>query len=98
VQQPATHPENPGAQLAPILLTRKESARLLNMSERTFCELRSAPWMPRPAVLGPRLLRWSRAELEKSLQDMPRLDQPMVQPPAIQRRNHINALKAGAAA
>lgn len=55
-----------------MLLSEKEAAFLWGMSERKFADLCKEPWMPKPLELGPRLLRWSRAELDAAVANMPR--------------------------
>jgi predicted DNA-binding transcriptional regulator AlpA len=45
----------------PLLLSATEAATLLGMSERQFHKLR--PRLPAPIVLGPRQVRWRRADL-----------------------------------
>ncbi len=80
--------------VAPVLLTDAESAAFFNVGTRTFHALRSEPWMPRPVVLGPRLLRWSRPELEQAVAAMPR--QTERSEPAQLARGKIDRLKAGA--
>jgi predicted DNA-binding transcriptional regulator AlpA len=78
------------------LLTAAQAAReVFGVSERTFHTLRLAPWMPRPVVCGPRILRWVRSELETAVLNMPRQAQPAAEPP--QLRRHINQMKRGAA-
>lgn len=49
------------------LLNFRESAALLGVSVRTFHALRAEAWLPTPLELGPRLLRWRRAELLEAL-------------------------------
>lgn len=81
--------------LSPILLTDDEVAAALGVGIRTFHSLRDAPWMPRPVVLGPRLLRWSRAELEDAVSNMPRQEQ-RAEPVALARaRAESKKQKAG---
>lgn len=81
--------------IAPVLLTDEQSAALLGVSKRKFRELCAEPWAPRPVVLGPRLVRWSRAELEQAIAAMPR--QETAEEPAALRRARIDAMKKGAA-
>lgn len=52
---------------SPELLTEREAAALLGVGVRKFHELRGADWMPQAIALGPRALRWSRAELMAAL-------------------------------
>jgi predicted DNA-binding transcriptional regulator AlpA len=60
------------AGIVPLLLTTPEAAALLGVGTTTFHELRSAPWMPAPVQLSPRVVRWSRSELEDAISRMPR--------------------------
>lgn len=53
------------------LLSDVEAAAYLGIGTSTFHGLRDKPWMPKPKQLGPRLLRWSRAELEAAIGNMP---------------------------
>jgi predicted DNA-binding transcriptional regulator AlpA len=57
---------------APAWLNAKQAAGVFGISERTFHVLRHEPWMPCPIQLGPRILRWSRVELETARADIPR--------------------------
>lgn len=75
-----------------VLLTDVECAALLKVSPRTFLTLRNEPWMPKPIVLGPRLLRWSRIELEQAVADMPRLASQRSEPEEL-RRSRIDRMK-----
>jgi predicted DNA-binding transcriptional regulator AlpA len=83
------------ASMAPILLTDEQSAQFLGISRRKFHELREQPFMPRAVVLGPRLVRWSRVELEQALSTMPRLEQPSTEPSQLARAR-IDRLKGKA--
>ena len=75
------------------LLTDVESAALLGISRRKFHELRGEPWWSvRAVALGPRLLRWSTAELLRAIESMPRQD-AIGSEPAQLRRAKIEALK-----
>ena len=57
----------------PALLTPAQAAReVFGISERSFHELRKSAWMPKPVVLGPRLIRFVRVELEAACAAMPR--------------------------
>jgi predicted DNA-binding transcriptional regulator AlpA len=49
------------------LLNFREAAALLGISVRSFHLLRAEAWFPAPLELGPRLLRWRRAELIEAL-------------------------------
>lgn len=49
------------------LLNFREAAALLGVSVRSFHMLRAESWFPTPLELGPRLLRWRRAELVQAL-------------------------------
>lgn len=79
--------------LPPVLLTDSESAALFGVSVRTFHALRDESWMPKPIELGPRLLRWSRAELEDAVAAMPR--QSGRSEPAALARSRIDRMKRG---
>jgi hypothetical protein len=82
-----------------VLLTSAEAARLIfGVSERKFHEMRSLPWMPQPRVLGPRLVRWVRDELEHAARNIPSDAAAPAEPPQL-RRARIEAMKcAGVAA
>ena len=63
----------PSAKPSAALLTPAQAARdVFGISERSFHELRKSAWMPKPVVLGPRLIRFVRAELEAACAAMPR--------------------------
>lgn len=65
----------------PALLTAAQSAReVLNVSERMFHKMRSMGLVPPPVVLGPRLLRWHRQELEAAIASLPRQSEPAPEP------------------
>ena len=82
--------------LRPALLTAEQSAReVYGTSERTFHKMREAGLIPAPVVLGPRLLRWVRSELEAAVAAMPRQSQPVSEPAQL-RRQRIEAMKRGA--
>lgn len=79
-----------------VLLDAKQAAATLGISERKFHALRAskAPWLPKPIALGPRLLRWPRAELEAAVVAAPRFegaDEPVSL--AAGRRKYIEVLK-----
>ena len=71
----ATKEKTPGA-----LLTAAQAAQALRISERTFHKLRREAWMPRPVMLGPRLLRWYRTEIEAAWPGAPRQQEPLPMP------------------
>jgi predicted DNA-binding transcriptional regulator AlpA len=75
----------------PALLSAVQAAAVLGVSERTFHTLRHQSWMPLPVVLGPRIVRWVRHELEQAATNMPRKQQPQ---PAQLLRGRIDAMKA----
>ena len=62
------------------LLSHAEVAALFGISKRKFHELRHEPWMPKPVVLGPRVVRFVRAELEAAVAQMPRTDAQHTEP------------------
>lgn len=55
------------AEVSPELLTDRQAAAMMGVGERTFLDLIDEPWMPLPIPLGPRLRKWSRAELLDAL-------------------------------
>jgi predicted DNA-binding transcriptional regulator AlpA len=68
-------------------LTAEQAAReVYGTSERTFHNMRAAGLVPAPVVLGPRLLRWVRSELESAVLQMPRQLTPQGEPKQLQRR------------
>lgn len=56
-----------GTKIEAELLNFRQGATLLGISIRSFHQLRAEPWFPAPLELGPRLLRWRRAELLEAL-------------------------------
>ena len=68
---------------APLLLDERGAAAALGVSEATFGRLRDEPWLPKPIALGPRLLRWSVAELQGAIAAMPRQAEPAPMPLAL---------------
>lgn len=83
----------------PALLTAPQAAGVLQVSERRFHQLRlSEDWLPRPIALGPRLLRWSRQELEAAVAAAPRAE-TVAEPPTLAegRRRRIEAMRRGVA-
>ncbi len=101
---PAPGPINPARlaaaerKSAAALLGAKDAAAVLGIGERAFHMLRDQPWMPKPVTFGPRLLRWSRAELEAAVASMPRAAAKGTEHPnlAAARRRKIEALKGAA--
>jgi predicted DNA-binding transcriptional regulator AlpA len=82
---------------ATALLTAEQAAReVYGTSERTFHKMRSAGLVPPAVVLGPRLLRWVRSELEAAVQAMPRQQEPATEPAQL-LRSRVEALKGGGA-
>lgn len=80
----ATHSAG-GSASAKILLTDAEGAAALGLSPRLFAQLMHEPWFPRPVVLGPRLKRHVRAELEAAVASMPRQAEPRAEPAQLLR-------------
>jgi predicted DNA-binding transcriptional regulator AlpA len=58
---------------ASILVDAAEGARLLQISERRFHELRREPGFPAAVVLGVRSVRWLREELADYARSLPRV-------------------------
>lgn len=89
-----TRRQSPFRSAGAALLTDEQAARdVLGVSPRTFAEVMKADWMPKPIQLGPRLRRWSRAELEAAIAHAPRQAQPGGEPAQL-RRAKIATLKA----
>lgn len=86
-----------GSVAFPTLLTDEQAAASLGVSVRKFHDLREEAWMPRPVVLGPRLLRWPRVEIEGAVARMPRQEAKAPEPAQL-RRAKIEKMKAGASA
>jgi predicted DNA-binding transcriptional regulator AlpA len=80
---------------AALLTAAQAAAEVYGTSERTFHNMRKAGLIPPPVVLGPRLLRWVRNELEAAVQSMPRQHEPQAEPAQLRRR-HIDGMKQGA--
>jgi len=77
----------------PALLTAAEAARdIYSVSERTFHNMRARGLVPAPVVLGPRLLRWVRADLEAATATLPRQERA-TEPPQL-LRSRIERMKA----
>jgi predicted DNA-binding transcriptional regulator AlpA len=91
-------PQSAGPAVFPVLLNDDQSAASLGVSVRKFHELRNEPWMPRPVVLGPRLLRWPRAEIERAVTDMPRLAAAAPEPAQLLRGKIEKLKRTGVAA
>lgn len=90
--------QSPIRSASAALLTDEQAARdVLGMSPRTFAEVMKAPWMPKPIVLGPRMRRWVRAELEAALVNAPRQTTQGSEPAQL-RRAKIERMKAGGVA
>lgn len=75
------------------LLKAADAAAIYNVSERTFHVMRAKGLVPAPVELGPRLLRWHRAELEAAIAAMPRQQEPAPVPTQLRRK--IEAIKTG---
>ena len=56
-----------------VLVDALEGARLLQVSERKFHELRHTSEFPAAVVLGPRCVRWLRFELAEYARSLPRV-------------------------
>lgn len=86
----------PQAQRPAVLLTSQQAAReVFGVSERKFHEFRTEDWftaVARPRVLGPRIVRWVRAELEAAALNCPTLT--MAEPERL-LRGKVEKLKRG---
>jgi predicted DNA-binding transcriptional regulator AlpA len=81
----------------PVLLTAKQAAECWGVSERTFHALRASGLTPTPIALGPRLLRWARAEIEAGVASLPRQAEAAPMPSQL-LRGKIDKIKRGAPA
>lgn len=81
----------------PVLLSDEQAAACLGVSTRKFHYMRDEAWMPRPVTLGPRMLRWPRAELEQAVANMPRQQASSPEPRQL-LRSRIERMKKGGAA
>lgn len=86
------------AALPRILLTDVEAADAVGVSVRKFHELRKLPDWPRAVVLGLRVLRWSRAELEAAVECLPRQAAPGAEPAHLARGREARAKRLQEAA
>lgn len=80
-----------------LLLTDREAAAALGVSLRTLDELMGEPWFPAPVVLGPRLKKHVRAELEQAVRNAPRW-RPGAQPAPLLRAKVERLKGSGGAA
>lgn len=80
---------------ARVLLSAADAARsVFGISLRKFQQLEHEPWFPRPVgVLGPRLKRYVRAELEAAVLNMPRREGPHAPEPTQLLRSRIERAK-----
>jgi predicted DNA-binding transcriptional regulator AlpA len=78
-----------------VLLTDVQAARLLGIGRSLFHKLRStgADWLPTPVQISPRVVRYSRREIEDCVARMPRLIEHSE--PVSLRRARIERLKEG---
>lgn len=83
--------QNPAPPVTAELLTDEGSAALFSLSCRKYHEIRNEPWMPKPIVLGPRCVRWSRTELLAAIANAPR--QEAASEPAQLLRGRIEKMK-----
>ena len=81
--------------IAPRLLTSEQAAAYLGMSEAKFHELRDEPWMCEPIPLGPRMVRWSRADLDAAIAAMPRQARRSAEPAQLLRTRIERAKRTG---
>jgi len=93
IEQPTDARRAERQPVAVILLADDQAAQMLGVSRRKFHELRGESWMPKPRILGPRLLRWVRSELEQAVASIPQQEQA-IEPERL-RRARIDRFKAG---
>jgi len=60
------------AVVVPAYLSDRQAAAYLGVSLRRLTELSKEPWFPCPVMLGPRLTRHVRSELDAAATRMPR--------------------------
>lgn len=76
-----------------VLLSSPEAAQVFGVSLRTFQAMREKEWFTvRPRNLGPKTVRWVRAELEALATAIP-ASEPLKQPDPLRER--IERLKRG---
>ena len=75
----------------PLLLSVTQAAAAMGVSERQFHLMRAAGIVCAPIELGPRCLRWSRADLAESIATLPRTN-PKPEPLQLAKRR---AAKSG---
>ena len=63
---------SPAIAIAPALFTTEQAALYFGVSEAKFHEMRGEAWMCAPILLGPRLVRWARQDLDQAISAMPR--------------------------
>lgn len=69
-----------------LLVDAIEGAALLKVSERTFHTLRRSETFPRPVEgLGPRTVRWRRADLEAWVSGLPSTEAARSEPQQLAR-------------
>ena len=81
---------------ARFLLSDPEGAALYGVGLRTFMELQHESWFPKPVMLGPRLKRHVRAELEAAAVNLARRDKP-AEPKQLLRARIERMKQSGAA-
>lgn len=77
-----------------ILLTDNEGAAVFGVGLRTFLELQHEAWFPRPVILGPRLKRHVRTELEAAVAQMPRQGR-LAEPAQLLKSRVERAMRSG---
>lgn len=95
------HPNNPTTSSAlPALLTDLQAAKIWGIGRSAFHLLRAAghDWFPPAVQLGPRTVRYARADVEAAVAKMPRRAPADTNEPTHLRRARIEAAKAGRAA
>jgi len=81
--------------ITPALYTTEQAAAYLGMSEAKFHELRDEPWMCAPIPFGPRMVRWSRADLDVAIAGMPRQARRPSEPSQLLRSKIERAKRTG---
>lgn len=86
-----SHALSAATAITPLLLTDEQAAAYWNVSVRTFNTLQLEPWFPKPVMLGPRMKRHVRHELDAATAHMPRQSE-RVQPDSL-LRSRIDRMK-----
>lgn len=79
---------------SPMLSAAQAAREVYGVSERTFHDMRRRGLVPLPIALGPRLLRWMRADLIEAAAQLPR-QQSAPEPSQLTRGKATKSQAAG---